>query len=182
MDWIKYVVRSPKGKPTMKHNLSTAVLIACVSTLALLAPAQGQTLNPMVGFWKLNVEKSQWTGPAATSDETKIEALENGIRLTSEGVDGQGHAFEMSYTVKFDGTDYPFHSKNEGKAAAAGMTVAIRKIDNYNYDVTDKTNGKITYTQKVIFSKDGKTRTLVMTARDAEGKPAKVQTLIYERQ
>ena len=68
---------------TLKSLLNVAVVAAVVSGSALAQPG-----DPLIGTWKLNVEKS--TGTSFKSGTTKIEAAGDGVKFTDDmaGTDG----------------------------------------------------------------------------------------------
>ncbi len=57
--------------------------------------------------------------------------------------------------LKFDGKDYA----NVG-AVVDGLAASARRVDERTVEVTDKANGKLTDTQEVMVSNDGKTLTI----------------------
>jgi hypothetical protein len=81
----------------------------------------------------------------------KIRAWEgDGLSFISQGGGG-------TKNVKLDGKDYA----NEG-AMIDGLTASARWVDERTLEMTDKISGKITETQEISVSTDG--RTLTMTA------------------
>jgi hypothetical protein len=59
-------------------------------------------------------------------------------------------------SAKFDGKDYP----NEGPNAQRGATSAIRRVDERNLVMTNKSDGKITATEEIALSPDLKILTI----------------------
>src|SRR5437588_12974350 len=63
--------------------------------------------DPHMGTWKLNEAKSKF-GPGATKNTTVVyEAAGDSIKVTVDGVDGEGNAIHSEWTGKFDGKFYP---------------------------------------------------------------------------
>jgi hypothetical protein len=62
-----------------------------------------------------------------------------------------------------------------------GNTVALTRVDTHTTKATTKQNGKVTVTQTVVISPDGKTRTLTTKGTDAKGNPVE-STTVYDRQ
>jgi hypothetical protein len=112
---------------------------------------------------------------------SKIDAVEGGIRLVNEGLVSQNQTFRVEYTAKFDGKDYPWKGSIGGKPLTSVDTIAYHKVDDYTYDVTEKSKGQVVNTQKWVVSKDGKTRTVTMTSKNAQGQE-RTQTLVYDKQ
>ena len=46
---------------------------------------------------------------------TKIEAVQNGIKLINDGIDSQNRKTHLEYTVAFDGKDVPVKATIDGK-------------------------------------------------------------------
>ena len=75
--------------------------------------------SPAVGtfrWWKVDIAKSTFSpGPVPKGPNTqKIEAVENGVKLTADGVNAQGQKTHVEFTVKLDGKDHPFTSLVDG--------------------------------------------------------------------
>jgi hypothetical protein len=143
--------------------------------LVLAAPVQAT--EGIVGTWKMNMAKSTFSpGPAPKSITTKIEAAGAGIKITSDGVGPDGKPTHASYTVNFDSKD----------VAATGLpnsaeTIAYKKIDDNTYESISKAKGKVVATNRIVISKDGKTRTGTAVGTTVDGKPLKTLT-VFERQ
>ena len=146
--------------------LITAVVLLELSASTVIAA------DMYAGTWKINIAKSKYSpGPAPKGPSTtKIEAVENGIKLTADGVNAQGQKTHVEFTVKFDGKDYPFTSMIDGKPApnAADM-ISAKRIDDYTFETTTKLKGKPLVTARTVASKDGKSQTTTFTGVNAQG-------------
>ena len=76
--------------------------------------------------------------------------------------------------VKFDGKDYP----NEGPRVPADTTTAGKRIEARTLEMTIKSKGKLTETDHLELSEDGKTMTVHMTFPSEEKKI----TVVLERE
>jgi hypothetical protein len=131
--------------------------------------------NPNLGTWKLNETKSKPAPGVPKNLTVKYEAAGNSIKATIDGVDGQGQPTHNEWTGKFDGKDYPVTGDPTSDARA------LKQIDDHNYELTVKKNGKVTMTGKMVISADGKSRTVTVRATNASG--AKVEgTAAYDKQ
>jgi hypothetical protein len=150
--------------------LVTAALSVSVLSLVVLAQA-----DPWVGTWKLNVAKSRWSsGPPTKSQVAKIERIENGFRSTVDAVDGAGRSTHTVISARFDGKEYVLEGNDP-------PTMRIyRRIDDRTYEYVNKVNGKVTTTNRVTVSADGKTRT-VTTTGNPDGKPVN-NVLVFDRE
>jgi len=141
-----------------------------------LAPASAYAADPNLGRWKLNEAKSKI--PKGTQKNTRvIYETSSGDRLkaTVDGVDKDGNPVHNEWMGKADGKDYVVIGD------PTTDTRALTKVDDLHYSVVSKKNGAVTVTGKVSFSKDLKTRTLVLSGKTPEGKPLS-GTWVYERQ
>jgi hypothetical protein len=138
-----------------------AVVVAVVAVFATPSFAQ----NP-VGVWKLNVAKSKYSpGPAPKSGTVTTTAVAGGsFRSVNNTAPATGAATHTDVTFKFDGKD----NKITGNANAD--TQAYTRVDDRHYTIVAKKGGKVTLTNKVELSADGKSRTSTQTGTDAQGK------------
>src|SRR5882724_7708616 len=102
---------------------------------------------PYAGKWKMNVAKSNF-GDAIVS----YEQLPSGEMKAN--MDGQ------TYTFKTDGKDV---------MTPWGMTMAWKAVDAKTWEVTEKTDGKVTATSTAKLSDDGKMMTLDVKRAKADG-------------
>lgn len=123
--------------------------------------------NPLVGTWKLNLEKSKFDpGPAPKSLIRKVESKGEGVKYTFEGTSAEGKAIAYGFTVMFDGKDNPI----EGSLPSGADTISAKRTDSHHYVATLKKGGKVVGTAKVSVSKDGKTTTVDTSGTTADGK------------
>ena len=148
------------------NRLFTAAVLAVV----LGAPTLGQSKDPLVGTWKLNVAKS--TGTSFKSGSTKIEPAGAGVKLTVdfEGVDGT--KYHWTLTANYDGKDVPVTGNSP-----YGDVTAFTRVDARTTRIVSKQGGKPSVTQTIVVSEDGKTRTVTTKGTDAKGQP--VDTIAF---
>jgi len=160
-----------------KRGYSMRKLFVCLSVLVLATVFAGQALaaDNWVGSWKLNATKSQLGSNAIRAQTLKFETTAAGIKLTSDGTDGEGKPMHGGYTSKFDGKDVAW----AGNPMAD--TAAPKRVDDNTYENIWKKAGKATVTAKVSVSKDGKTLTISQTGTDAKG-AAVSSVAVYDRQ
>ncbi len=131
-----------------------------------------------VGTWKRNIEKSKFT-PAATNPIKSLTivnaAADGGVKVTVTGQRQDGTPINASYSVKYDGKEYPV-------TGAPWDTLSMKQLDANTFtSVAKKTGGKYHTTGRTVISKDGKTMTLTVKGTNAEGQPT-TGTYIYEKQ
>ena len=154
----------------MRKSLVILVLAALASTSTLLAA------NASIGTWKYNAATSKFSpGPPYKSRTVKVEAHGEGIKVTVEGVSGDGSKHGYSYTANFDGKDNPVTGSPMIDA------VAYKKIDDNTFEGTSKKAGKVVGSVKIVVAKDGKSMTVSVKGKNAKGEPTS-DVLAYDRQ
>jgi hypothetical protein len=151
-----------------KRLFTTAMLVGVVCGTVL-----AQT-DPLVGTWKLNVEKSKNT--QLKSGSTTISAVDNGVKFDVQFVAADGTASSWGFTAHFDGKDNPITG-----TSPYGNTVAVTRVDANTIQIAAKQDGKPTTTSTIVVAPDGKTRTTTTKGTDAKGQ-AIDSVSIYEKQ
>ena len=147
----------------MKYRASLLVLavVVCLAVVTITVFAA----DNFTGTWKLNVSMSQYNpGPPPRSLTSHVQFMGDTANFTFDGYDSSGKAIEPAeITTKLDGKDYPI----EGDPARD--TIAMKKIDDYTIEETNKKGGKVTTITRTVYAKDGKSRTATTTGTNAEG-------------
>ena len=131
--------------------------------------------NPHMGTWKLNEAKSKF-GPGATKNSTVVyEPSGDSIKVTVDGVDGEGNAIHSEWTGKFDGKFYPLTGDPTGDARS------YRKINNRTLALTGKKGKKVTVSGRIVVAPNGKTRTVTTTGKNSKGKTVTTRA-VYDKQ
>jgi hypothetical protein len=152
------------------------VLILASATIAVTGAAIAtETVNWIVGTWKLNVAKSTYTPGPPPKGLTRIytESVQ-GLTLTWKGVDADGKENTGTKVLRLDGKDYP-------ATAPDYDTSSTTRIDEFTIAITDKRAGKVVGTMKLVVSKDQKTMTLIGKGVDAKGVTFE-KLALYDRQ
>ena len=141
-------------------------------SVLLLAGAVDAADN-FLGTWTLNVAKSKYDpGPAPKSQTTILEPVADGAtKERGDRVNADGSRTQWEWTAKFDGKDYPV------KGDPDRDTVSLKKIDDNMIEVTNKKDGKVTNTMKIVVAKDGKSRT--NEASFTNGKGVKFHNIMF---
>ena len=154
----------------MKARATVVTLALCFVAAAVCLAADGFT-----GTWKLNEAKSKVSPGVPKNGTVVYEAAGDSVKITVEGTDSAGTATRNEWTGKFDGKDY---------AVTGDPTSDMRsykKVNDSTLTFTATKDGKVTLTGRVVISADGKTRTVNITATDANGKKAR-GTSVYDKQ
>lgn len=153
----------------MKKSLSFVLLVT------LFFAGSAFAADPIVGTWKLNVEKSKFTTGAALTAGTRIYTEDNGLytlvqKLT--GADGKEMSIRSTYR----------DSKEEKQAAPSSVDATLaKKVDANTWDFELKKNGKTVGHVHRTVSADGKTLTVHNTGMQANGTLGD-QTLVFDKQ
>jgi hypothetical protein len=131
--------------------------------------------SPNMGTWKLNEAKSKIPAGATKNTTVVYEAAGDSIKVTVDGVDGDGKPSHNEWTGKFDGKDYPLTGDPNTDMRS------YKKVNGRTTDLTNKKDGKVTLTGRIVVSADGKSRTVTVSGTDAKGKKLKY-TAVYDKQ
>jgi len=151
-----------------RTTLAALALFASVVGLAFAADAN-------MGTWKLNDSKSKFA-PGSPKNTTVVYApAGDSIKVTVDGVFGDGKPSHNEWTGKFDGKDYPIVGDPNAD------TRSYTKVDEHTMTLNNKKAGKVVVTGKIVISADGKSRTLTTSGADASGKVI-TNTAVYDKQ
>lgn len=131
--------------------------------------------DPNMGTWKLNEAKSKFSKGAAKNHTVVYEAAGDMVKVIVDGNDGDGNPTHNEWTGKFDRKYYAVTGD-----AASDMR-SYRRINSRTLAIRAKKAGKATLTGRITVSRDGKTRTVTTTGKDAKGKWV-TNTAVYDKQ
>ena len=132
--------------------------------------------DPAIGTWKLNVARSSFAlSPAPKGRVMKIEACEDGLKVSADIIDADGKQVHSEVVHKFDGKDYPLNGSPLADSISTTRINARRGVSVL------KRLGNVVLAAKSVISWDGKTLTVVRTGMDAQGRIVD-EVLVYERQ
>jgi hypothetical protein len=137
-------------------------------TLAFAADAN-------MGTWKLNEAKSKIAAGSPKNTTVVYAPAGDSIKVTVDGVLGDGKPSHNEWTGKFDGKDYPIVGDPNADSRA------YTKVDDNTMTLVNKKAGKVTVTGKIILAADGKSRVLSTSGADASGKVIN-STFVYDKQ
>jgi len=103
------------------------------------------------------------------------EAAGDKVKVTVDGTDRDGKPTHSEWTGKFDGKEYPVTGDPTSDERS------YKKVDDRTLELTNKKNGKVTVSGRIVVSADGKSRTVTTSGTDAEGKKIKNKT-VYDKQ
>jgi hypothetical protein len=148
-------------------------LVAFLICFAAISPALAGP-ETMMGVWKLNESKSTFA-PGSTKFTTVTYSKEGKqVRILAEGKDKDGKPARAVWTGDFDDRDYLVSlDPNQD-------TRSYKQIDPNTLEFVTKKESQVVATGRVVFSPDGKSRTVTTTMTDASGKKTE-NTAVYEK-
>jgi hypothetical protein len=82
--------------------------LGIIAAAGLTLPAFGQGVDPLLGTWKMNLEKSTSTRPVLVKSAVNTYAMEGqNIVNTVEGIDAQGKPYKGILLHIYDGMPHP---------------------------------------------------------------------------
>ncbi|HEY1423776.1 MAG TPA: hypothetical protein VGF20_10000 [Candidatus Acidoferrum sp.] len=154
----------------MKRKVIFSSLLLSLLVVAVCFAADG-----FMGTWKLNEAKSKFPPGAGKNNTVVYTAEGDSIKVTIDGVSGDGKPTHVEWTGKIDGKDYPSTGSSVDDARA------YTKIDDHTMHIVIKKGGKEVGTAHIVTSADGKTRTVTASVPGADGKKV-TSTAVYDKQ
>ena len=148
-------------------RLLLVMMFASTGSFLTATWSSAQTGDAWIGAWSLNVAQSSYdpASLAPRSQTTKMTASGDSVTAITDGLDAGGSKTHTEITYRFDGKDYEYKG-----APDANSSRVYTRIDDHHYTYATKVNGQITTNSRVAVTPDGKTRTIVTTGRDAQGR------------
>jgi hypothetical protein len=143
-----------------------------IVAIGLTLPASAQGVDPYIGTWKLNVEKSTSTSLAKSQTNVVTKEGQDFI-TTADGISAQGQAFKLTFTVNFDGQPRPSTGSPNYDA-----TAYVRIGNTFNF--TRYKNGKTVEIGQIVIV-PGKTLTATAEGVAPNSQPYHY-ALVYDRQ
>ncbi len=152
--------------------LARTLVVLAITTIGALAA------DNTIGTWKLNLEKSKYTGAPMPLKSLTIarEASDGGAKVTLTGEQADGTKINSTYTLKYDGKDVQVTGNSPYD------TIAVKQVNaNTLTDERKKTGGSYRATGRSVISSNGKTMTTTTKGTNATGQ-AFTSTFVYDKQ
>ena len=134
-------------------------------------------VNPAIGTWKLNLEKSKMTSmPVPKSMTRTVEAAGDAMKVTYTGEAPDGTPISFGFTVKYDGKDYPVTGSGQPFGADS---IAAKRVNARAVESTLKKGGAVVARAVTTIAGDG--TMLTVKYEDEKGNPSG-DTAVYEKQ
>jgi hypothetical protein len=152
------------------------LMFGFIAGLPMLAAHARSADDPVLGRWRLNVDRSTFTpGPGWRSQDREYRATPAGVSVDWTGVDAGGESMHVSYTYAYDGRDYPM------LGSASYDTLNAVRIDARTVRSEEKRGGVIVGVAVRTVSPDGKVLTITDEGTNRRGR-AFSQILVFDRQ
>ena len=150
---------------------------ATILTLALcfVGAAACFAADAFTGTWKLNEGKSKFSPGSPKNITVVYEAVGDNVKVTIDGIDGDGKPVHSEWTGQFDGKDYPVTGDPNSDSRA------LKTIDDHTLTFTVKKGDKVTTSGRIVLSADGKTRTVTTGGTGPKGNKIS-GTAVYDKQ
>ncbi len=152
---------------------SFAVIAVVIAGLMLAPSSLSAQGNTRIGTWKLNLAKSKFEHSPAPKSETRVFTVFQGDGISADFtlVNAAGQTVKTSYSVKYDGKDYPYKGP-------LGDTMSITRGSDGVTTAIVKKAGTVVATTKTSVSADGKTMTQTSSYPDN----AKLDVRVLDKQ
>jgi hypothetical protein len=147
-----------------------------VAAVALMAALCLYAVDPLVGTWMLNLEKSKYPEGLAPKEQTVIIQLQDDEHHVSiSGMTASGKPISARYTAPVNG--------GEGKVQQSTTfdAVASKRISDTQRQLVYSQGGKETTTINVMLSADKSSLRIIGKGKDSEGKPTEY-VAVFDRQ
>jgi hypothetical protein len=152
---------------------SRTILLTLAAVFAAVVACLAADVN--IGTWKVSDAKSKNVPSDDKNTTIAIAAAGDSMKVTIDGIDAKNKPFHEEWTGKFDGKDYPVTGDPDTDVRA------YKPINDHTLALTSKKGRKIVETGRVVYSADGKTRTVTSTITNANGTKT-TETAVYDKQ
>ena len=170
----------------MAKNLIVAGLLFLIACASLLAQTPAGK-NPIVGTWRLNLEKSKFeSGPPPKGQTRQYSQRHDGLIVANIwSISAQGNPSFTQTVSKYDGKEYGQYNQTtletfQANGTQTGNTQAFAVVDAYTVEITNKVDGRVAATSRRTVSEDGNTMTHVIKGTNAQDKPY-TNVLVFDR-
>jgi hypothetical protein len=170
----------------MTQNLIVACILFWIAGASLLSQTPAAK-NPIVGTWRLNLEKSKFeSGPPPKGQTRQYSQRYDGLIVANIwSINAQGNPSFTQSVSKYDGKEYGQYNQTtletfQATGIHTGNTQSFAVVDAYTVDITNKVEGRVATTSRRTVSEDGKTMTHIVKGDNAQGKPY-TNVLIFDR-
>jgi hypothetical protein len=159
---------APVWRKLMKQ-LGLGIIVA----IGLTLPALGQGVDPYIGTWKMNLEKSTSTDPLPKNKTITFTGEGQNLLATVEGTDAQGKPYKHIVSHIYDGQHHPVTGN------PLYDTSAFTRVGNTINRTTFRNGKPVIVGQGVVVP--GKTYTVTQEGIDLNNQPFR-DVAVFDRQ
>ena len=148
------------------------ILGLAVGGIAQLSFAQS---SPLIGTWKLNLDKSRFSGPPPRSRTATFAQDGQNIRNTVQAIDAQGNSATVVLLHIYDGRPHPTMGVSDFDAST------YTRVDANTEIFARFKDGNLVMVGTTVVSPDGKTETITSTGTGS-GSFSGNYILVYDKQ
>jgi hypothetical protein len=119
--------------------------------------------DPFSGVWELDPSRSRLTGSPPRLWVQTIAATRETVHVSEQIILADGTKIEFSFDAGFDGADYPI----AGSPVADAIT--YKRLDQFRIAGTARKDGRVSMTDVLQVSPDGKTLTMTYVIGGGSG-------------
>ena len=157
-----------------RRTFTTTALLGLAVATALPQAGLAQS-NPLIGTWKVNIEKSKFTGTAFRSQTNTYQQDGQNIKGTVQIVDAQGKTTTTVLLHIYDGQPHPLTGNPNYDARS------YTRVDANTLISASMKAGKLVQVATIVISSDGKTFTTTNTGIQPSGLMG-TNIQVYEKQ
>lgn len=179
----------------MKYRLIVSgLVVVLVTSTTLLLRTPAQTVNPVIGTWKQNMEKSVYDpGPPPPRGLAAVRQYAAGndgsVVAVTFNIDAQGlPSLGAISAANYDGKEYPQHtiatlatSLGSHLAPKIERTISYTAVNPYTVQIVQRQDGVVISRTTRTIARDGKTMTEQYDFVDAAQRHIK-NVLVFEKQ
>lgn len=160
----------------MNKKLLRQIFLCGVAVLfAAVAASYASPIAAFMGTWQLNTAKSKLAAGGGRNTTVAYTMSDGKVTCTIDGTDASGQTLHSVWTGQLDGKDYPVTGDPASDARS------YRVVSSHIIVATEKKDGKVVDHARIVVSADGKTRTVTVRGRNANGKRT-VSVAVYDKQ
>jgi hypothetical protein len=159
-----------------RRSFTTMALLGFAVATALPQAGLAQS-NPLLGTWKLNLEKSKLPpGTAPRSQTATFEQDGQNIKNTNQSIDAQGKETTSLFLHIYDGQPHPTTGNPLYDASA------YLRLDGNTIIFSRFKGGKLVQIGTIVVSQDGKSRTNTASGIVGPNGLAATTVSVYDKQ
>jgi hypothetical protein len=154
------------------------VLGRALIALSLPAVLLVAAVDPFVGTWKLDRDRSTYTSgaPVFMLATIRIESGSKGLKSTALATDGEGSTGDFTFNCPLTGSPCKVVASTARSNSSGIEMISLKRVDEHTITGAGMMRGKVVFTDVRRVSSDGETMTVTRRGTTPEG--AKYESMI----